>query len=229
MNIIDLTPFGFTQTENLAYGALLEHGPSSGYALAKKLSVARANAYQALNGLTKKSAAIVTDDRPQKFRPVRPEALLAHLSNIQAERLDALEKQIRSAPAVAADSLVPIEGKRSLITIATQTAARETGAISCLGPADVLQAVAPAWRKRQADGQETSLWVVGEMMDLPVEPIGTIPEERLTGLFRGQPFILAGSHAFIVAQIFADNTTGYWVTDPIMGPLILATLAHLTG
>ncbi len=68
MTDIDLTPFGFTPTENLAYGALLELGPSSGYALAKDLSIARANAYQALNGLVAKGAAIQTDDQPQRYR-----------------------------------------------------------------------------------------------------------------------------------------------------------------
>ncbi len=60
MTDIDLTPFGFTPTENLAYGALLDLGPSSGYAVAKELSIARANAYQALNGLVAKGAAVIT-------------------------------------------------------------------------------------------------------------------------------------------------------------------------
>jgi sugar-specific transcriptional regulator TrmB len=228
MNTIDLTPFGFTPTENLAYGALLEYGPSGGYALAKKLNIARANAYQALNGLVKKSAAVATEDKPQKYRPVRPEALLAHLSNTQAERLDLLEKQIKAVPSAGGESLVPIDNRRALVTVAIQTAARETGAIVCIGPADVLQAIAPAWRRREADGHQTDLWVVGEAADLPIESSGTITEERLAGLFPGQPFILAGSQAFVVAQINGDQASGYWVTDPIIGPLITATVAHLT-
>ena len=71
---IDLTPFGFTPTENRAYGALLELGPSSGYALAKALSIARANAYQALNGLVAKGGAIRTHEAPQRYRAERPDA-----------------------------------------------------------------------------------------------------------------------------------------------------------
>ena len=51
---LDLTPFGYTQTENLVYSRLLQGGPASGYAVARDLLIARANAYQALRGLVAK-------------------------------------------------------------------------------------------------------------------------------------------------------------------------------
>ena len=74
MEPVDLTPFGFTPTESAAYGALLAAGPSSGYAVARHLAVARANAYQALNGLVTKQAADCTGEDPQIFRAVQPAA-----------------------------------------------------------------------------------------------------------------------------------------------------------
>src|SRR5207245_210292 len=47
---LDLTPFGFTATESLAYAALLRLGPSTGYAVAHATRVARANTYGARAG-----------------------------------------------------------------------------------------------------------------------------------------------------------------------------------
>ena len=93
MPAIDLTPFGFTPTETLAYDALLDLGPASGYAVAKQLGIARANAYQALNGLVTKGAATLIDDNPQRFRAVRPDALLARISSEEAGKLARLERE----------------------------------------------------------------------------------------------------------------------------------------
>src|SRR5881275_2775955 len=53
----DLTPFGFTPTESLAYLTLLRLGPSTGYAVARAARLARANAYGALEGLALRGAA----------------------------------------------------------------------------------------------------------------------------------------------------------------------------
>src|ERR687891_554380 len=54
---VDLTPFGFTPTESLVYTALLRLGPSTGYAVARRARVARANAYAALEGLVEEGLA----------------------------------------------------------------------------------------------------------------------------------------------------------------------------
>src|SRR2546425_246043 len=42
MSPVDLRPFGFTPTESLVYAALLELGPSTGYAVARAARLARA-------------------------------------------------------------------------------------------------------------------------------------------------------------------------------------------
>src|SRR6266581_521068 len=51
MPTVDLTPFGFTPTESLAYATLLRLGPTTGYAVAHGARLARATAYAALAGL----------------------------------------------------------------------------------------------------------------------------------------------------------------------------------
>src|SRR2546422_7108627 len=49
----DLMPFGFTATESMVYSTLLRLGPATGYAVARAVRLARANAYGALDGLVR--------------------------------------------------------------------------------------------------------------------------------------------------------------------------------
>src|ERR671930_2473426 len=94
---IDLTPFGFTPTESLVYVTLLRLGPSTGYAVARAARLARANAYSALEGLVTRGAATRTPrlERPARYRPADPHALLAHLAALQGEALDRLGRALR--------------------------------------------------------------------------------------------------------------------------------------
>ena len=50
---VTLERFGFTPTETKVYESLLRLGPSTGYAVAKDVRLARANVYQALDGLVR--------------------------------------------------------------------------------------------------------------------------------------------------------------------------------
>src|SRR5258706_11281511 len=143
----DLTPFGFTPTETSVYFALLGRGPSSGYAVARDLSMARANAYQALRGLVAKGAATLLGDAPQKFRAVRPEAVYAQIVDAQTRKLDKLESDLARAPQSGADAVVRVSGRRAVSELMTRIAARESGPVSLLAPLDVLSALVPVLRK----------------------------------------------------------------------------------
>jgi hypothetical protein len=68
MATVDLTPFGFTPTESLAYATLLRLGPTTGYAVAHGARLARANAYAALAGLVVRGAAFRAAGRPVRGR-----------------------------------------------------------------------------------------------------------------------------------------------------------------
>src|SRR5438034_10628504 len=96
---LDLTPFGFTTTESLAYAALLRLGPSTGYAVAHAARVARANAYAALEGLVGRTAAIRLSGRPTRYRAADPRALIAQLAAQQGEALDRLSAGLSAATA----------------------------------------------------------------------------------------------------------------------------------
>jgi sugar-specific transcriptional regulator TrmB len=230
MQDIDLTPFGFTPTENLAYGALLELGPSSGYALAKELSIARANAYQALNGLVAKGAATASGDQPQRYRAVRPDAVLARIVATESRKLDALESQIRSVASPGGDAMVELKGSRGLLDIALRTIARETGEVTCLASAETLGTLAPAWRRRAMDSRASSVWIIGEdTADLAVDPAGTIDASRSRELFGGPVFLLLAGDTAVVAIDEGDGTRGYWTTDITIVGAVTAAVQHLTG
>src|SRR5260370_39929736 len=81
----DLTPFGFTATESRVYGALLRLGPSTGYAVAHRSRLARANSYGALEGLVTRRAATRLPGRPARYPATDPQALFAQLAAAQGE------------------------------------------------------------------------------------------------------------------------------------------------
>jgi sugar-specific transcriptional regulator TrmB len=210
---IDLTPFGFTATENAVYGALLEGGPASGYGIAKRVGIARANAYQALNGLVKKKAATVVAENPQRFRATRPDAVLALVVNAASQSLDVLEEQVARSPVRSDPSLVPLNGTRTIADLAMRTAARAGGEVLCIAPQALLQALGPAWRRREADGRTTVLWAVDEG---PGSVSGIVANTLLAQLLGSPLFLLITGEAAIAARITGEGASGFWATDPTL-------------
>ena len=226
MLALDLTPFGYTPTETAAYQALLDLGPSSGYAVAKHLSIARANAYQALNGLVAKGGATLVEQRPQRFRALQPPALLARIADAESRKLDRLEDQIRSRAGGGAEALVPLAGLRSVQEVATRTIVRAHGDVRCVAPAEFLQALVPALRKREVDGDPAQIWCVGPSAPLSVPVQGELPEDTLRRF--GTPLVLvAASGGGLVAALDAE-ARGYWTSDPLLLGLLGTAIEHLT-
>ena len=226
---MDLTPFGFTPTESSAYRALVERGPLGGYALAKALSIARANAYQALNGLEVKGAVERTPGTPRRYRPVRPDALFAAIVHREARKLDALEAALREAPGSAGATLLAIHGARSVEDLMLRTAARTKQAVKCLAPSELLERLAPVWHKRAADGSETQLWIAGEgEPELPIPFVGRVPPEAANLLGSGAA-ILAADPIVIVAAVTGAETSGYWSNDRVVFGLTGLALRALTA
>ncbi len=232
MSSIDLTPFGFTPTESLAYGALTQRGPLSGYALARVLSIARANAYQALHGLAAKGAVAPTGDRPERFRPLQSSALFALLAVREARKLDRLEGQLaRQAPGNL-PSVVPITGERALIDLCLRTAARAPGEVTFLALASFLVTLAPAWHKRAADQAETSLWCLGDdppSADLPVGLAGRVELATAERYFGGPVVALYSTETALLALLQTTGIVGYWASDRVVIGAVKASLHALTG
>lgn len=218
MTGIDLTPFGFTPTESLAYQALAERGPLSGYALARELSIARANAYQALHGLAAKGAVRPTAERPQRFRPVQPAALFALLVEKEASKLDRLETQLMRGPSAAAPGLVPITSERALLDLLLRTAAKTSAQVSCVAPASLLWGLAPAWHKRAADGTPTSLWCLGDppAAALPIPLSGNVDPSRAERYFGASGITLVTDEVGVIARLPGGTPSGYWTSDSVL-------------
>ncbi len=91
---VPLQSFGFTPTESKVYAALLSLGPATGYAVARVLAVARANVYQALEGLVRRGAATKSSTRPVRFAAVGPTVLVRALARDFQGELRALEDEL---------------------------------------------------------------------------------------------------------------------------------------
>jgi predicted transcriptional regulator len=227
---VDLTPFGFTPTEALAYTALVDRGPTSAYALAKLLGAARANIYQALNGLASKGAAVLVSRNPQIFRPIGPAELLALISERQVAKLDQLESEIRARERSGEPTTVPFVGQRSFGELALRTAVRAARVV-CIAPVEILTLLTPVWRKRMKDQAETVLWSVGHQAWDPPGPVaGTIDTSLIESYFGAPAALLTAARMALVGRQASDRElSGYWSSDPIVVGAVQGTIDLFIG
>jgi len=226
--MLDLTPFGFTPTESNTYQALLDLGPSSGYAVARGLSIARANAYQALDGLVAKGAAVLVDAAtPKRYRVVQPRTLFARILSAQGRKIDDLERAVLEQPATGAAPPLHIHGTRALLDLAVRAVVRAEGEVRCVTAGGRLEALAPAFRARAAAGRQTSLWATEpHATDFPV-PIGPVDQERW-GALGGSDAILVVADGALAATL-GDDAEGTWSESTLHIGLIRAAIAHITS
>lgn len=224
----DLTPFGFTPTESAGYGILLELGPSSGYAVAKALGIARANGYQALDGLVGKGAATCDEQRPKRYRAVKPGDLLATIAAREAAQLERLEDELAGRPAEGPARLVPVVGRRAVQEVATRSVVRAAGMVDCVAPRAFLEALTPAWRARRRAGGDTRLWSNdspgGAIAEFSVEDASSPPP----GVELPERVVLLSTPDGGLVGTFGDQPSGFWTSDPLMAALMRGTIAWIT-
>ena len=217
---IDLTPFGFTATESQAYAALLRLGPSTGYAVAHAIRVARANTYGALEGLVGRTAALRLPGRPARYRAADPAALIAQLAGQQGEALDRLSRSLRDASGPSEPETRSVTGGRAVANLIMQVVARTEGRAEGVLSAELLRPTLPAWR-RAKERAALELRVAG---DVPAEarPIlsGTVSSDLPTVLLIDdvQTVVVAGS---------GDTTAGMWSSHPAVAALARAWIRGL--
>jgi hypothetical protein len=227
MQTPDLTSFGYTPTESQAYSALLRAGPSSGYAIAKRLSIARANAYQALHGLAAKEAAVVVDANPKIFRAVAPGALLARITREQAAQLDRLEDAIAEIRSEGEPAIVPFRGSAEFEALALRTAVRAAD-VTFLGPPELLLSLAPIWRARAANNRATAFYAVGAPPDtIPFVLNATVPASTVGNRFGVQIGAILTNEAGIITQLDLAEPVGLWFSDPLLTGTLRAALTAL--
>jgi sugar-specific transcriptional regulator TrmB len=226
---IDLTPFGFTPTETQVYSALLDRGFTSAYALAKGIGIARANVYQALNGLVSKGAAVRVSDSPQVFRPIGPDEILALVSERQAAQLEQLHMQVRARERSGEPATIPFSGRRELGEIVLRTAARAR-TVTCVANPEVLALLNPVWRKRSKDQVETALWTVGNhLADLALRTAGVVDSALVVKYFGGSAVLLSTERSVALGCEGAPGELhGIWSSDVLLIGVVRAAIEALT-
>jgi len=207
-----LTPFGFTPTESLVYATLLRLGPSTGYAVARGARLARANAYGALEGLVSRGAATRTPppQRPARYRPTDPQALLAQLATLQGEALDRLGRELRDMSRPGDPVTREVSGSRAVANLVMQLVARAEHSVQGIMALELWRPTLPAWR-RAAERAEVSVRVRGGMpADAPawLEPAADdAPAATILLIDAAQLVMTTGE---------GDAITGLWTSHPLI-------------
>lgn len=226
--MLDLTPFGFTPTEGSAFERLLTLGPSSGYAVAKSLAIARANAYQALDGLVTKGAVTLVGQDPKTYRAVSPAALHALISQQQAHHLDNLDASLDQLGQGGAATLREFSGPREFGHLILRAATRAEDTVLFLGPSSAAVAAAPIWRKRATDGLDSELWIYGDLPQLPVEPAGSVTEALAIEQFGAPPVALVAGEIGVLGTVDGSEMRGYWSSELLIVGAVRAVIRALS-
>jgi HTH-type transcriptional regulator, sugar sensing transcriptional regulator len=209
---LDLTPFGFTPTESLVYATLLRLGPSTGYAVARGARLARANAYGALEGLVSRGAATRTPppERPARYRPTDPQALLALLATRQGEALDRLGREVRGLSRPGDPVTREVAGSRAVANLVTQLVARAERSVEGVMALELWRPTLPAWRRAAERATLTVRARGGLPPDAPewLQPAASdAPDATVLLIDDGQLVMTSGD---------GEAVAGLWTSHPLI-------------
>jgi sugar-specific transcriptional regulator TrmB len=216
---LNLRPFGFTPTESLVYATLLRLGPSTGYAVARRARLARANAYAALEGLVEESAASRVPGRPTRYRPTDPQALLAGLAARQGEALDQLARSLEGVTTSAEPATHEVAGARALANVVSQLVARAEQSVRGVIAGALWRPTLPAWR-RAAGRTTVDVRIAGDATD----------DERLSrgSVAPDTPTLLVIDEArAVLADVAPPDLRGLWSSHPLIVRVTAAALERL--
>lgn len=222
MAALDLTAFGFTPTESLAYAALLRLGPSTGYAVARATRLARANAYGALEGLVTAGAATRAPGRPARYRPIDPQALIAQLATRQGEALDRLARDLRDLSRPGDPVTKQVAGGRAVANLILQLVARAEQRVDGVMVADLWRPTLPAWR-RAADRAQVDLKIAG---DLPADALDWVKAGPLDAA--ATTLLVIDDSQIVVTTGQGDTIAGLWTSHPLIVLLARRALPAFT-
>jgi sugar-specific transcriptional regulator TrmB len=217
----DLTPFGFTPTESLVYQALLKLGPATGYAVARQARLARANAYQALEGLVTRSAATRAAGRPAIYRATDPPSLLTQLAASQGEALERLAQALRRAAEPGDPVTREVLGARAIVNALMQLVARSERSVRGVVAAELWRPSLPAWR-RAAARATIEVQLAGNADDPEGLSAGTVDATTPTVL------VLDDAYAMTVAGE-GETARALWSSHPLIVALAQRAIAAGVG
>jgi sugar-specific transcriptional regulator TrmB len=182
------------------YRALLDLGPSTGYAVARAAGFARANAYAALEGLLRRGAAQRGSGRPARYRATDPQSLLVQLSGEQGERLERLARAVAGLHKPVEPVTRVLDGSRAISNVVQQLVARAAQRVVGVVAAELWTPTLPAWR-HAARHAKVQVRISGDAADPEGLAAGRIAAGVPTTLVVDDQFTLAatGSGASMAA------------------------------
>jgi HTH-type transcriptional regulator, sugar sensing transcriptional regulator len=201
------------------YRALLDLGPSTGYAVARAAGYARANAYAALEGLLRRGAAQRGSGRPARYRATDPQSLLVQLSGEQGERLDRLARAVAGLHKPVEPVTRVLDGSRAIGNVVQQLVARAAQRVVGVVAAELWTPTLPAWR-HAARHAKVQVRISGDVAD---------PEGLAAGrIAAGAPTTLMVDDQFtLVATGSGASMTALWSGHPLIALLARTNLGEL--
>jgi len=191
----------------MVYSTLLRLGPATGYAVARAVRLARANAYGALDGLVSRGAAVRMPGRPTRYRPADPQALLAQITAAHGEALDRLSRALADAARSTEPETKTLAGARAVANVVLQLVARAERRVEGVLAAELWRATLPAWRRAAARAQ-VELRIAGDApTEAPELVVGTTPPDHPTVLVIDNTQTLAAVGS-------ADGLAAMWTSHP---------------
>lgn len=210
---LDLTPFGFTPTESRLYEVLLLEGPGTGYAVARRANLARANAYAALEGLVAKGGARREGGRPAQYRAESPGVLLTRVTQQQSTALDSLREALARAGSPESPAVVEVESPRGALQLLSHDIARAGRSVALLAPADAYPLLIPVLRRAVAQSLELRL-----LAPAPVSlDFAAVSVPDRSPPWPGEPLLsIIDDTIALVAARQGTGVAGHWTTAPAL-------------
>ncbi|MGY0246143.1 helix-turn-helix domain-containing protein, partial [Klebsiella michiganensis] len=89
-----LMGFGFTKTDANVYINLLKNGRSSGYKIAKEISLSRSSVYSSIDSLYKNGFIFMADGNTKEYQAKSPELIFSNIEKQTIENINVLKKEL---------------------------------------------------------------------------------------------------------------------------------------
>ncbi len=195
------------------YEVLLLQGPGTGYAVARRANLARANAYAALEGLVTKGAARRDEGRAAQYRAEPPGVLLARVTQRQSSALEQLRDALADAGTRESPAVVEVRSPRGALQLLSHDIARAGRSVHLLAPADAFPLLAPVLRRAVAQSLELRL--------LAPSPVAidfvSVAVPAVSPGWPGEPLLSIVDDAIaLIAARQEARVAGHWTTAPVL-------------
>ena len=215
-----LVDLGYTALESEIYLLLLREGPLTGYGVAQSLGKPAANAYKALESLSKKGAVTLDDSERRLYSPVPAEEFLRQLDRRHARR----RKRAREALAELDhsrrdDRIYRLRTREQIAERCRSIVERSEFAVLIDGDAGFLADLGPAIEAAAERGVEVLIKAYEPLEIAGARVIERVRPEEIRADVPCDSFVLdADGKEYLLAQLGNDGTVHHaiWTQAPTL-------------